>query len=1432
MTARSWIRRLFARTPRTVRKAPARFRPRVEALEDRTVPALYTVTNALDDGSVGSLRWAINQANATPVADIINFSSSLAGATISLTQVGDLFGALVGNPSAFAITGALTISGPTASSGGITIGRDGAAPLMRLFHVYPGAELALENLTLTGGVARGGDGYLGGGGGAGMGGAIFNNQATLRLDNVTLADNAAIGGNGGAALPNREQIGGGFGGGPNGGPGGQQYGINLQYDTPLSSDSGGHGGFGGGGGAAGNAGGPFSTIVGNGGWGGFGGGGGAPSWVYYAPTFTSSRINEFSAPGFGGFGGGNAGYWGDDSSLRGSAWGGGGAGMGGAIFNFFGTTILNGSTLSGNSARGGGSPGGGVYNPHDGQGLGGAVFNMNGDFRATNSTIAENAAWAYADTNDFSRRGGSRGGAVYNLNGRLSFLNSTIAANRAAGAGGIASLGTGLEVLTFGVLVPANSASIDLTNTLVAEAPAVVSAGSGRWYQRVTFGPAVALDTAFGGFSTATARNSLATSASASVAGLTISGDLRLGPLGDNGGPTRTMALLPGSPAINAGDNSRVPAGVATDQRGTGFDRVVGSAVDVGAFEVQPRPPVDTRTLTRDQAAVTGNEGSPATNTGTFDDPDGRAGVTLTASLGMVTKNDDAGTWSSSYTPADGPDGPTTVTITATVGGVPTVSTTFTLTVANVAPTIEISGAATVNEGATYTLTLGPVTDPGTDTVTQYIVDWGDGTTDTYTTGGAKTHVYADGSETWDISVDLIDEDGTHIGRGNPFSVTVNDVAPTIAISGAAGLNEGATYTLTLGTVADPGSDTVTHYIVNWGDGTSDTYTTSGAKTHVYADGPATRAITVDLIDEDGTHTNRANALSVTVNNVAPTVTLTGPPTGSIYAIGTPVTFTGQFTDAGTLDTHTAQWIFDTTAVEGTVSESNGSGSVSATYTFSAPGVYAVKLIVRDNDNGEGVADTVGGLTALVIAYDSSAGFVTGGGWINSPAGAYAANPSLTGKANFGFVSKYHNGNTVPSGNTEFQFKVADFNFKSTAYEWLVVSGAKARFRGTGTVNGVSGYGFELTAWDGQANGGGGTDRFRIKIWNRNQGNGVVYDNQMGAADGADPTTALGGGSIVIHRQGQPLMAANGPAAAPPAATPLTDAALRPIVDAAIGRWAAAGLDAASLAKLRSAVVIITDLGGSYMGMAYPELDLIQIDDDAAGHGWFVDPTPLDDSEFATPGDQGEQGRADLVSVVAHELGHLLGLDDLAGPEHEDDVMGEALTTGTRRVPAPADMSAAAATARADRVSRPSAERQGSAGEPLNLLWMAGPRIGGRGRDLFIGGAGTDTLSITVSGGSLSTSGSVAITVKSAAEQAADLRARVESLRVAGVLNMGQANRLIKDLSVRGNAGDVGKVQQFLLDVDRQRFDRVLTQAQADELMAWGNILMLCVSRR
>lgn len=253
------------------------------------------------------------------------------------------------------------------------------------------------------------------------------------------------------------------------------------------------------------------------------------------------------------------------------------------------------------------------------------------------------------------------------------------------------------------------------------------------------------------------------------------------------------------------------------------------------------------------------------------------------------------------------------------------------------------------------------------------------------------------------------------------------------------------------------------------------------------------------------------------INN-PPVVTITGPSSGSVFSVNTPVNFTGTFTDdAG--DTHTAEWKFESITQPGTVIEPFGStpGSANTTYTFTEAGVYNVSLTVTDNGNLSSTATTVNTLRALVVIYDPNAGWVIGGGWINSPEGAFTPIPTLTGKASFGFVSRYHNGASVPTGATQFQFQAGGLSFKSTSYDWMVISGSnKAQFKGVGKINESGSYRFMLTCIDGDQPGGDGLDRLRIRIWSDNHG--LIYDNQLNAPDNDDPTTVLGGGSIVIHR--------------------------------------------------------------------------------------------------------------------------------------------------------------------------------------------------------------------------------------------------------------------------------------------------------------------------
>ena len=108
-----------------------------------------------------------------------------------------------------------------------------------------------------------------------------------------------------------------------------------------------------------------------------------------------------------------------------------------------------------------------------------------------------------------------------------------------------------------------------------------------------------------------------------------------------------------------------------------------------------------------------------------------------------------------------------------------------------------------------------------------------------------------------------------------------------------------------------------------------------------------------------------------------------------------------------------------------------------------------------------------------------------------------------------------------------------------------------------------------------------------------------------------------------------------------------------PIVPATITRWTATGLDAATLAKLMPIRFASNDLPGPYLGET--ETSQSYMDHNAAGHGWFVDPAPASDAEFTASSsakqlqavDPRAVDRIDLLTVVEHELGHSIGLEDL-----------------------------------------------------------------------------------------------------------------------------------------------------------------------------------------
>ncbi len=139
--------------------------------------------------------------------------------------------------------------------------------------------------------------------------------------------------------------------------------------------------------------------------------------------------------------------------------------------------------------------------------------------------------------------------------------------------------------------------------------------------------------------------------------------------------------------------------------------------------------------------------------------------------------------------------------------------------------------------------------------------------------------------------------------------------------------------------------------------------------------------------------------------------------------------------------------------------------------------------------------------------------------------------------------------------------------------------------------------------------------------------------------------------------------------------TQLTDAELTPIIQQAIEFWTESYLlDDSEITLLNSVEFQIVDFDGLALG--YTSGTTIQIDLDAAGFGWFVDTTPADNNEFTLQSDGTLQadssspasGKMDLLTVVIHELGHVLGLDDSALNTESSDVMTPVLTAGTRRL--------------------------------------------------------------------------------------------------------------------------------------------------------------------
>ena len=491
-----------------------------------------TVTNTSDSGP-GSLRQAIADAHD---GDIIRFASALNGQAITLTS------------AQLVIQSNVTIDGPGASL--LTVKRD-SPPQFRVFYVMPGHTAEINGLTISGGRITD------------NGGGILNDHSTLTIANCTISSNTI--------LSETTVSGGGiYNSGTMTLNGVTVSNNNASYFSGPGSPPGG--------GGISNTG--TMTII--------AGTVQSNMGFWYAGGISNSGMMTIT----------NSTISGNQNSFAGHF-----GGSGGGIVNG-GTMTIQNSTISGNTAFGGdlqGGDGGGISNggplqiihcsitgnraTWNGGGIAGACT-ITDSIVSNNQTSRQNGAGLSGDgfvisncTIANNRALNGNGGGVSGNN--ITITNCTISGNSAIRGGGFAGGGNIAHTTFSSNSVSAGGKTLYVTSAIEL-GHAILKAGSSSTNILVS-----------GGSLTTHGYNLSSDNAAGLLTGPgdQVNTDPLLGPLQNNGGPTSTQALLPSSPAIDAGNPNFTPPPLY-DQRGFGYLRIYNGRIDIGSFEVQPLPTV------------------------------------------------------------------------------------------------------------------------------------------------------------------------------------------------------------------------------------------------------------------------------------------------------------------------------------------------------------------------------------------------------------------------------------------------------------------------------------------------------------------------------------------------------------------------------------------------------------------------------------------------------------------------------------------------------------------------------------------------------------------------------------------------------------------------------------------------------------------------